>query len=170
MSKDNRARASASEGLTLHARLTFLFRRSRSPAPDVQHLMGEKATNTIDALPQRFRLFGSLVMQAQRLQQRITAQPLLMKVPVPIRSRPEARGPCVWRTESLISHFRKIRPWFLPRLKTDYETTARGGTHSAKKALTNDASSQDASNETHQNSHNRTLRKRCTSVAGASAR
>ena len=79
MSKDNRASArerwSASLGMPVWPSCP------RGPDPrycvsDVQHLMGESATNRIDALPQRFRLFvGSLAhgsaMAAMQLQQRI---------------------------------------------------------------------------------------------------
>ena len=88
-SKDNRA--SARERWSASLCMPVWPSCPRGPDPrycvsDVQHLMGESATNRIDALPQRFRLFvGSLAhgsaTAAMQLQQRMTAQPLLMKVP-----------------------------------------------------------------------------------------
>ena len=99
MSKDNRASARALERLTLHARLTFLSPRPRSPV-----LRGgcstpywRNATNRIDALPQRFRLcVGSPAMEAQRLHAIATANngsAALDECPLPKLAGPVAVRP-----------------------------------------------------------------------------
>ncbi len=54
---------------------------------DVQHLMGESATNRIDALPQRFRLFFGPLAHGSAMARcncniAVTTQPLVMKGPI----------------------------------------------------------------------------------------
>jgi hypothetical protein len=104
MGNDNRA--TARERWSASLCMPLLAFPSCGPDPrycvsDVQH-PGQKATNRIDTLPQRFPLFaGSLAQEAVtaiQLQQRMAAQPLLMKVPS--RSSPAAcrSSACVFIT------------------------------------------------------------------------
>ena len=89
MSRDKQSRARVARSVSaLDARLAYCHQRSRSRycVSDVQHPDGRKATNRIDALPQRFRLFvGLWRMEAPRARYKcnsaMTTQPLLMKVP-----------------------------------------------------------------------------------------